>query len=296
MLTQAINDYLALRRATGSQLRVEESLLRSFAQASAGENHVRTTTAIRWASEAPSPGQRDRRMRVLVRFALYVHAEDPNHEVPPPDVFATPRCRRVPHLFTAEEIASILAAAGRLGPTGTLRPHTYRTLFGLLAACGLRISEALALRLDDITDDGLIVRQSKFRKSRLVPLHPSTRLALSKYVRRRRKMAGAVPGLFVSLRGTPPSYGVVSATFLAILRELGLRGAPGERGPRLHDLRHTFAVRSLENCPRKAAAQHLHALSTYMGHAKLADTYWYLHATPHLLRGIADACRDTMEI
>lgn len=296
MLTQAIDDYLMLRRATGLQLRVDEYLLRDFARAAAGESHIRTATAITWASEAPSPGQRDRRLRVLVRFARHVHAEDPCHDVPSADVFATPRRRRVPHLFTTEEIGNIMAEAGRLGPAGSLRPHTYRTLFGLLVACGLRISEALALRLDDITVDGLVIRQSKFRKSRLVPMHPSTRLALSRYVRRRRKVAGGVPEVFVSLRGRPPRYGTVVATFLTVLRALGLRGAPGESGPHLHDLRHTFAVRSLENCPRDAVKQHLHALSTYMGHAKLADTYWYLRATPRLMRGIADACRDMMEI
>jgi integrase len=205
-------------------------------------------------------------------------------------VFAAPRIRPLPHIFTPDEVLHILEEAGRLGPQESLRPHTYRTLFGVLASCGLRISEALALFLDDVTSDGLLIRKTKFRKSRLVPMHPTTQRAVEDYLRRRRTLAGDVEHLFVSMRGGPLAYPTVGATFLAIVRRLGLRAAPGQPGPRMHDLRHSFAVRALEACPRAEVAGHMLALSTYLGHAHVADTYWYLQVTPQLMTGIADAC------
>ena len=294
MLMQAVDSYLEVRRAAGFQLRVTEYLLRNFASTATerGEEHVRTVTAIEWAAQAPSVRQRNRRLRALIQFARHVHAEDDRHDVPPDDVFAAPRHRRLPHIFTAVEVDQILDEAGRLGPVGSLRPHTYRTLFGLLAACGLRISETLALRIDDVTANGLIIRETKFRKSRLVPMHDSTERAVQGYIERRLRVAGDVEHVFVSMRRRPLAYPTVVSTFLAVTRKLGIRGAPGVPGPRLHDLRHTFAVRSLEACPHDEVGSHMIALSTYLGHAKLADTYWYLQATPLLMTGIADACRN----
>jgi integrase len=163
-------------------------------------------------------------------------------------------------------------------------------MFGLLAATGLRVSEALRLKLGDVTDDGLVIRETKFRKSRLVPLHPTVRDALTTYLAERTRFQTLDDSVFISLRGWKLAYGTVVGTFLAIVRDLGLRGHRG-RGPRIHDLRHTFAVRSLERCAmeRATVARHVLALSTYLGHAHIADTYWYLQATPELLGGIADA-------
>ena len=197
---------------------------------------------------------------------------------------------RCPTSSRRMQVRQILEEAGRLGPQDSLRPHTYRTLFGVLASCGLRISEALALFVDDVTPDGLLIRETKFRKSRLVPIHPTTERAVEAYIRRRRKVAGNVEHLFVSMRGGPIAYPTVSAIFLAIVRKLGQRAAPGQPGPRIHDLRHTFAVRALEACPRAEVAGNMLALSTYLGHGHVADTYWYLQVTPQLMTGIADAC------
>jgi integrase len=150
----------------------------------------------------------------------------------------------------------------------------------LVAACGLRISEALALQIDDIRPDGLSIRETKFRKSRLVPLHPTTAQQLTLYLDRRQQLAGAETRVFVSLRRKPLRYPTVNETFLFLLRKLGLRAGPGQPGPRLHDARHTFASRALENSPDGPSriTKHMLALSTYLGHAHIADTYWYLQS------------------
>ena len=184
-----------------------------------------------------------------------------------------------------------MKAAAGLRPSGSIRPLMYSTLFGLIAATGMRISEALALRLEDVTDDGLVVRETKFHKSRLLPLHDTTRRALASYLSVRRRLGTLDGALFISNTSVAPAYPTVVATFLRLVRLIGLRGAPGERGPRIHDLRHSFAVRSLEACraDREAVARHIVALSTYLGHGHVTDTYWYLEATPVLMRQIAQA-------
>jgi len=277
----------------GFQFRVPAMLLRAFARRAEalGDRHVRTQTAIRWAAEAPSPGQRAYRLAAVRRFARHAAAEDPCHEIPPARVFGPAPPRRLPHIFAQEEIQRLLAAASALSPTDSLRPLTYVTLFALLTATGLRISEALALRVDDITPCALWIRHTKFKKSRLVPLHDSARRGLDRYLARRKRVAGSESALFVTLRGTPLRYRTVIGTFLTLVRSTGLRRVPGSPGPRIHDLRHTFAVRSLEACACNTGtvAHHMLALSTYLGHAHIEDTYRYLHATPQLLRDITDA-------
>lgn len=297
MLTRAVESYLEVRRAGGFELRVSEYILRDFARFATkeGDERVRSATAITWAARAPSVPQRDKRLREVIRFARHMRAEDAAHEIPPERVFCAPRTRRRPHIYTPEQVEQILAEAGRLRPTGSLRPLTHQTLYGLLASCGLRISEALALRLEDVTPEGLVIRKTKFRKSRLVPMHESTSRAVEIYAHRRLRMVTTTDHLFVSLRGRPLIYQCVDATFISILRGLGLRGRPGEPGPRLHDLRHTVAVRALEGCSPGDVASHVHALSTYLGHARISDTYWYLHVTPQLMTGVADACRSYLE-
>jgi integrase len=162
-------------------------------------------------------------------------------------------------------------------------------MLGLIAATGLRISEALALRLGDVTAAGLVVRETKFRKSRLVPLHPTTRAALDAYLHLRGKHAASDDAVFLSEWRRRMSYSTVLTTFLLLVRKVGIHPGPGKPGPRIHDLRHTFAVRSLEECVgnRDAVMRHAVALSTYLGHAHVADTYWYFQATPALLDDIA---------
>jgi integrase len=167
-------------------------------------------------------------------------------------------------------------------------------LFSLLAVTGMRISEALALRLKDVTPDGLLIRKTKFQKSRILPLHPSTQAGLERYLQRRRRFSATSDQIFISLRGGPLRYPTVVATFLSAVRAVGLHLGPGQRGPRLHDLRHSWAVAALEGCPYgyEQVNQHVLAVSTYLGHAKLVSTYVYLHTTPQLLADIAASCEQ----
>lgn len=299
MLSQSIDAYLELRRSLGSELSNEGYLLRAFARFASGRGqaHVRTDSVVAWAAGAPSPQERQHRLRTVARFAAHARAEDPRHELPPIHVFAHRHVRRLPRIYTEQEIRRLLEAASRLGPGGSLRPHTYTTLLGLLAATGLRVSEALALQLDDITDDGLVIRETKFHKSRLVPLHPTTQAALECYLQRRRHARATTDRVFLSPRGGELSYYTVHTRFIDLAREAGLPVRAGNRHALLHDLRHSFAVRALETSPGDAgsAGRHMRALSTYLGHANVAGTYWYLQVTPRLVRDVADACESFLE-
>jgi len=294
-----IADYLAVRRALGFKLRPTESRLRSFARHAheRGDTCIRSETAVAWAGAADSPGERRCRLRTVTLFARHLRAEDPTHELPPADFYRSTYKQRRPHIYSDPEIRLILDAAGRLGPPETSRADTYRTLFALLATTGLRISEALALQLRDLTDDGIAVRETKFRKSRLVPIHSTTRAALTAYRMRWRVVAELAAPLFVSTRGSALVYATVRSTFDKIVRQLGLRvnpvpGSHRRPSPCLHDFRHTLATRTLEASPaaRTTIGRHMLALSTYLGHGKLSSTYWYLHATAELMVDIADAC------
>jgi len=291
MLTALIVAYLTLRRATGFQMKVQGYLLRSFAAfaEARGETHVRTRSAIAWAALAPSELQRANRLGTIRVFARFARAEDSGHEIPPDRVFAPRRARYAPFILSEAQLKELLLRAARLPPPQSLRPWTYCTLFSLLAVTGLRISEALALTLDDVTADGLVIRQTKFQKSRLVPLHTSAAAGLARYLDRRGHASD--DHVFLSSRGTPPRYPTVIAIFLRLVRSMGIHPGPGARGPRIHDLRHRFAVRVLEAGPatRDGVDARMLALSTYMGHGQLDSTYWYLHATPHLITGISEA-------
>ncbi len=294
MLSQQLADHAALQNALGFKFRTPYLLLRNFVSFAElrGECFVATATVLEWALKAPSPEQRRNRLLTVRRFAIALQAEDPRHEVPSADLFGS-ACyqRRTPYIYSSDDIKRLIDAAHRLGPDGSIRPLTYATLFGLIAVTGMRISEALAIRLPDVTEDGLIIAQTKFKKSRLLPLHSTTRLAVDKYLVSRMKSASRSDALFISNKGTPPAYPTVVTVFLQLVRSIGLRGAPGSQGPRIHDLRHTFAVRSLEGCAQdsQAVARHITALSTYLGHAHVTDTYWYLQATPELMAHTAVA-------
>ena len=242
MLTQTIDRYLAVRRAAGFQLRTTEGFLRCYARFAAerGEVHVRAQTALDWAALAPSASQRGRRLEALAIFAQHAQAEDRQHEAPPREVFRRQRLLYRPFIFTENQIRQLLEQAALLPPAGSLRPWTYCTLFSLLAITGLRISEALALRFEDITVDGLLIRQTKFHKSRLVPLHPSAHAGLERYLRRRRSRGGADDHVFISRRGRALGYQTALETFRLLIRQIGLQPDPGQQSPRprIHDLRH----------------------------------------------------------
>jgi integrase len=197
----------------------------------------------------------------------------------------------MPHIYTSDEIRRLLHAASQLTPKGSIRPATYVALFALLISTGLRISEALSLQIDDLTSDGLLIRNTKFRKTRLVPLHATVQQGLNRYLDRRRQIGDGSRSLFVSIQGIRLACVTVNHVFLELSRSVGLRGGPGSGGPRIHDFRHSFAVRSLETCHggKEEVARHMLALSTYLGHAHPSDTYYYLQATPKLMEGTAHA-------
>ncbi len=295
MLSDDCAYYVELRRAMGFKFRLQSCLLRNFtAFAEArGDCYVRTETVLAWAAEAPSAAQRRQRLLIVRRFARQMQAEDERYEVPPAQVFGRPkRERRVPYIYTLEEIRCLLNAAAELTPKDSIRPATYVTLFALIVSTGLRISEALALQLDDVTPAGLVIRHTKFRKSRLVPLHTTAERGIEHYLDLRRRVGGSDLSVFISLWGSGLSYSTVYAVFLELMRSIGLRGGPGTPGPCIHDLRHTFAVRALEQSDgvgSEEVGRHTLALSTYLGHAHPSDTYWYLQATPKLLNGISRA-------
>ena len=290
MLTEAVAEYVALRRAAGFCFNTEAAQLKSFAEYSEAkrEHRVRAQIAIEWAGLAPSVPQRARRLGVIIRFGRHLHAEDERHEIPPPYFGAERRSRRVPYVLSQEQVAQLVDAASQAGYR-SLRRATYSTLFALLAWTGLRVSEAIRLRLQDITPDGLLIRESKFRKSRLVPLHQSARVGLDLYLQQRCPYAPEDEHVFVSLRRKPLLLSDVASAFRVAACAIGLPDRPRAR-PTPHSLRHTFAVRALQTCPdgRDAITEHMMALSTYLGHANITSTYWYLEAVPELLVDIAE--------
>ena len=178
-----------------------------------------------------------------------------------------------------------------LSPRGAMRAQTYTTLIALLACTGLRVSEALGLKFADITDDGLLIRETKFGKTRLVPLHDTAALALRRYVIRRRQLGAGDDHVFVGGHGRPLPYSAVHSTFKTLLKAAALWPTAGRHRPRLHDMRHAFAVRALQASPsgRSRIGQHMVALATYLGHVNIYATYWYLEATAELLTDIAVA-------
>jgi len=290
-MLKAIEAYLALCRATGFVMLNAEYLLRSFAAFATerGQTHVRTQTAIDWAACGPSVAQRDARLKAVCRFVRHVRVEDARHELPPVNHFGARKTRRPPHIYSAAEIDRLIEGALRLRPKGGLRSRTYATLIALLSVTGLRISEALKLTVADMTRDGLLIRETKFRKTRLAPLHDTAVAGLKRYLARRQPRSETDP-VFVDARGLPLRYIAVKETFDRLVDRAGVVPAT-KRRPRLHDLRHTFAVRTLQGSPpdRSRSGAHMAALATYMGHVNIYATYWYLEATAELMRDVAAA-------
>lgn len=297
MLATAVQSYLAVRRAAGFSLKQVGIHLRSFAAYSdaQGRHYVNSQTAIEWARQVSSQESRARRLADVARFARYLQAEDANHEVPPAIFGRERRPRPTPYILSEEQIHQIIRLAAQSGYR-TLRRQTYSTFFALLSCTGLRVSEAIRLRYDDITPDGLVIRSSKFRKSRLVPLHETAQAALERYLQLRRPYALFDDHLFISLRRKPLLITDVEAAFRTVADKMGLPCGRGKRRPTPHSLRHAFAVSALKTCPdgRDRITQHMLMLSTYLGHSHAAFTYWYLEAVPELMRSIADRCEAHM--
>ena len=296
MLIDDAHRYVALRRSLGFKLEKTARHLDAFTRHAVanGDSHIRAATALAWTAEVSStPDMRYRRLQEIADFARFLHAEDSRHEIPRHRPYYRPRSRPAPYIYTPDELARMLDATAhlrRLKPS-PLRRHVYAMLIGLLAATGLRISEALNLRLGDLLPDGVLhIRQTKCNKSRLVPMHASVVAALDAYLRIRATVAGVDDHVFLTVGGKPIGRGTVNATFHVILKKAGI--APDRpRRPRIHDLRHTFATRALAQCAtrREDVARDFVALSTYLGHGHIRHTYWYLEATPDLMGDIAAA-------
>lgn len=293
MLAEAVQSYLSVRRAAGYALHQVALHLRSFAAYSdaKAQNYVSAEAAIQWAQQSPSVLQRARRLGDVRRLALYLRAEDARHEIPPAVFGRERRPRPAPYILTGEQICRIIELAAQSGYR-TLRRQTYSTFFALLACTGLRVSEAIHLRYEDITPDGLVIRATKFRKSRLVPLHDTARAGLERYLKQRRPYAPFDDHVFISLRRKPLRIEDVDSAFRTVADQMGLPRGRGRRRPTPHSLRHGFAVRALLNCPdgRDRISQHMLMLSTYLGHCKAELTYWYLEAVPDLMENIAERC------
>jgi integrase/recombinase XerD len=244
----AVESYLAVRRAVGFTLSNTEYLLRSFATFATDRNqtHIRTATAIDWAGLARSVAQRHTRYQTVCRFAQYLCVEDSRHEAPPPNHFGYRKSRRVPHIYSHDEIHGLVLAAMRLPPCESLQPKTYATLISLLAATGLRISEALSLLVSDITPNGLLIRKTKFQKTRLVPLHDTAVTGLARYLRHRQETQLGSEHLFVSDDGQPLVYWKVHSVFRTLLKSAGLKPSAG-RWPRIHELRQNAEARKMPN-------------------------------------------------
>ena len=297
MIMQIVDAYLSIRRHAGYELQVPEYLLRSFARFAAahGQSYIKTSTVIDWASQAPSSGQRVHRYNVVIRLARYAQLEDDQHEIPPYGLLGNKRKRKPPFIFTQAELNNLLMAACELLPANSIQPHTYSSLFALLACTGLRISEALNLTREDVTIDGLLVKETKFKKNRLVPLHETVWFGLNQYLARRNDFPTDDEHIFISVSGNGLVHSAVQWIFVNILKKIGLDPVPrGWRRPRIHDLRHTFACRTLAAYQSEDANidRHILALSAYMGHTNISDTYWYLESTPELMQNIALKCES----
>jgi integrase len=304
-LRQAVQDYLAMRRSLGFKLRDMGYCLHHFVSfmEKEGASCITAELALRWAQQPGGvlPAHWATRLSYVRTFARYWSATDPRTEIPPTGLLPYRTKRARPYLYSNEEIQQILGAAWNLPPSTGLRPCTYYTLFGLMTVTGMRISEVIRLDRDDVDlEDGLLtVRLTKFGKSRLIPLHPSTVKKLKVYLNRRDQLhpRPSTSRLFLSNQGTPLTDCMVRWTFVKLSRQIGLR-KPGDRcGPRLHDLRHRFAVTTLLHWYQTGVdvEQRMPVLSTYLGHAHVTDTYWYLSGIPELLELTKDRLEKRWE-
>ena len=290
-LREALEEYLTVRRVLGFILAEPSRLLRKFVVYAEQEDtsFITTELAVRWAIQSDcQPAQWANRLSMVRRFACYMSALDARTEIPPQDLLPHRFRRPQPYLYTDEEITHLIKAAQMLPSPLRLRVATYSTLYGLIAVTGMRVSEPVGLDRDDVDlNRGILtVRRTKFGKTRMLPLHASTLEALRRYVDRRDRLFPRTRSFFVSERGTRLTVWSVEKTFVLLSRQIGLRSPEDSYGPRLHDLRHRFAVQTLLRWYRTDidVERHLPELSTYLGHVHVADTYWYISAVPELLQ------------
>lgn len=293
-LRRALGEYLAIRRRLGVKLDREGKLLPGFIDCleASGDSHITSRAAVAWATQPRDvhPAWWTSRLVMIRGFAKYLQAVDPRHEVPPIELLPHTRPRAAPYIYTPAEVAALLAATTTL--TSPLRTATYRTLLGLLAVTGLRVSEAIALDEEDVDrrHGALRIRRPKFGKTREIPLHRTATRALVQYADARDRLASRrrTRSFFVSTTKTRLIYNNVHETFLGLVYAAGLADRRPRR-PRIHDLRHTFAVQTVLRWHREHmdVEANLPTLSTYLGHIGPSTTYWYLTAVPELLEAAA---------
>ena len=293
-LRTALDEYLALRRSLGFKLRLAGHLLERFVEFAdrQGTEFITCELALQWATEPADvqPAQWANRLGMVRRFTQYHRATEPRTEVPPADLLPFSYRRQRPYIYSDAEVRALLRAAMQLPSTPGLRAPTYTTLLGLYASTGLRTNEALRLDRDDVdlAQGVLRVNESKFGKSRWIPIHGSVQRVLAQYAAQRDRLCPQpnTPGFFVAERGTRVTEWSLRYTFVKLSRQIGLRAATDARGPRIHDFRHRFAVNTLRDWYRTGVdvERHLLRLSTYLGHVHVTDTYWYLTATPELMQ------------
>ena len=293
-LRTALEEYLKVRRMFGFKLCIPGRLLQRFVAYAEqqGASCITRELAVQWATQPQhcQPAQWANRLSMVRTFARYVSATDPRTEIPPEGLLPHRFRRKAPYLYTDEEIARLIEAARHLPSPQGLRAATYATLFGLLAVTGMRMSEPIALDRDavDLTRGILTVRRTKFGKTRIIPIHASTLKELRQYNELRDRLCprAQTRSFFISEQGTRLTGWSVDWTFVKLSRQIGLRGPDDPHGPRLHDLRHRFAIETLIRWYRAGVnvEQHLPELSTYLGHVHVRHTYWYITAVPELLR------------
>lgn len=288
-LRNALADYLTMRRALGYKMDKAERLLGQFVAFAEdrGETHVRAGTALAWATKPAGADAiwTSRRLAEVRLFARHLRTLDPRTEVPPDDLLPAQTRRATPYLYTPQEVADLMRATEIL--RGSHVQATYRTLIGLLAATGIRIGEAIALDQGDFdAGTGMVtIRHGKFDKARALPMHPTTVAALQDYLHRDdRPRPSGPPVLLISSRGKRLRYNTVQSIFQKLLHHCGIAPRSAACRPRIHDLRHSFAVSTIVDDYRTGdPGSRLAILSTYLGHADPGDTYWYLSAAPELL-------------
>jgi integrase len=298
-MTDKVEQYLAYRRDLGYATRTHRSYLRQFGAYAESIRHrgpLTVALAVQWARLPAdrSPRCWAERLKMVRCFARYLAIDEPRTQIPPVHLLGPGHQRQTPHIYSEAEVSALITAARRLQPLDGLKPWSYATLIGLLACTGLRISEATQLAQSDFDERQgiLIIRETKFHKSRVVPLHSSATKALRSYVRKRDQLVpfALTDRLFITDRGRPLNNTTVQGDFRKLCDSLPMVRKSSGRQPRLHDLRHTFACRRLQRWYETGTdvAHAIAALAVYLGHAEVSYTYWYLTATPELLNRAAD--------
>ena len=291
MVTQ-IKEYIAYKRKLGFQLRSQANQLLNFARYADESGHIGPVTTeliLKWARLPKKTSVHYQAQRVVVvrGFAKYQAILCPKTEIPPSGILGAANYRTEPYIYSQQEISALLGACTQLRPIDGLKPRTYATLFGLLACTGLRISEALKLSRDDVdlSNEVILITETKFRKSRLVPIDTSASKALGEYAKFRDQYHPMAKSkkFFLSRKGNSLPYQTVRDNFIKLREKLGWC-TKGKRKPTIHDMRHTFACRRLLLWYEQGVnINHaIYSLSTYLGHARASDTYWYLTGIPEL--------------